>query len=198
MFLKISQYPQIGALRNFAIFTETHLYWSLFLVPATLLNRNFNTGFNIPVNKAKFLRAGFFTEHLWWLFFYGRKIIQLNEYTHQWLKKSFVFQLCFFIGCLSLLFFISFLNVSNRTNWKVLLSKCLTKLTSKNTSFLFQHQNVNKSQIDIFIWITFRYSFMIGLTFLASIFVKIHLGKYRVNLGLQKNLMNNCRKKLFK
>ena len=95
-------------------------------------------------------------------------------------------------------FFLSFLNVSNRTNWKVLLSKCLTKLTSKNTSFLFQHQNVNESQIDIFIWITFRYSFIIGLTFLASIFVKIHLGKYRVNLGLQKNLMNNCRNKLFK
>ena len=59
-----NQLPQVfyekAVLKNFAIFTEKHLCWSLFLIklwtlrPATLLKRDCNTCF--PVNIAKFLR----------------------------------------------------------------------------------------------------------------------------------------------
>ena len=59
-------------LRNFAKSTGKHLCQSLFfnkvasLRPATLLKKRLWHR-RFPVNFAKFLRATFFTEHLWWL-----------------------------------------------------------------------------------------------------------------------------------
>ena len=61
-----------GVLRNFAKFTGKYLCQSLFfnkvadvrletLLKKRLAHRRF------PVNFVKFLRAPFFTEHLWWL-----------------------------------------------------------------------------------------------------------------------------------
>ena len=57
---------RIGVLKNFAIFTEKHLCWSLFLINllATLLKRDSNAGRYFPVNVAQFLRTAFFMEHL--------------------------------------------------------------------------------------------------------------------------------------
>ena len=61
-----------GVLRNFTKFTGKHLYQSLFLNkvaglrPATLLKKRLWHRY-FPVNFAKFLRAPFLTEHLWWL-----------------------------------------------------------------------------------------------------------------------------------
>ena len=46
---------ELHVLKNFAIFTGTHLCWSLFR------HRYF------PVNIVKFSRAAFFIEQLWWL-----------------------------------------------------------------------------------------------------------------------------------
>ena len=59
-----------GVLRNFAKFTGKHLCQGLFFnkvaPPATVLKKRlWHRCF--PVNFAKFLRASFFTEHLWWL-----------------------------------------------------------------------------------------------------------------------------------
>ena len=61
-----------GVLGNFPKFTGKHLCQSLFLNkvvglrPATLLKKwLWHRCF--PVNFVKFLRTGFFTEHLWWL-----------------------------------------------------------------------------------------------------------------------------------
>ena len=53
---------RIGVLKNFAIFTEKHLCWSLFLINllATLLKRDSNAGRYFPVNVAQFLRTAFF------------------------------------------------------------------------------------------------------------------------------------------
>ena len=51
-----------GALKNFAIFTEKHLCWNLFLIklqdwrPTTLLKRDSNTGVYL-LNISEFLRA---------------------------------------------------------------------------------------------------------------------------------------------
>ena len=50
-----------GVLRNFTILTVKHLYQSLFFNKVACLHRCF------PMNYAKFLRAPFLTEHLWWL-----------------------------------------------------------------------------------------------------------------------------------
>ena len=69
MFLKV------GFLKNFAIFTEKHLYCSLSfnkvagLRPATLLKERLQYRC-FPVNIAKLLRAAFFIEHLRWLRLY--------------------------------------------------------------------------------------------------------------------------------
>ena len=64
-----------GVLRNFAEFTGKHLRQRIFnnkvtdLRPAALLKKIlWHRGF--PVNFAKFLRAPFFIEHLWWLLLY--------------------------------------------------------------------------------------------------------------------------------
>ena len=63
MSYKISQYSQektcvgvSGVLKNFAIFTGKHLFWSL------LLKRDSNRCF--PVKNAKLLKTAFFIEHL--------------------------------------------------------------------------------------------------------------------------------------
>ena len=63
---------KISALKNFAIFTRKHLFWSLFFnkvadlkvcnfIKKRLQHRRF------PVNIARFSRTAFFTEHLRWL-----------------------------------------------------------------------------------------------------------------------------------
>ena len=52
---------KIGVLKNFAIFTEKYLYWSLFLITFRPEGRYF------PGNVPKFLRTAFFIDHLWWL-----------------------------------------------------------------------------------------------------------------------------------
>ena len=60
---------KIGDLKNFTIFTEKHLCWSLFFnkVKAyNFINKRLRHRC-IPVNIAKFLRTAFFIEHLWWL-----------------------------------------------------------------------------------------------------------------------------------
>ena len=63
---------QEGILKNVAKFTGKHLCQSLFfnavagLRPATLLKKGLWRSC-FPVNFAKFLRAPFLTEHLWWL-----------------------------------------------------------------------------------------------------------------------------------
>ena len=63
MFLKI------GVFKNFAKLTRKHLYRSLFLIFfSAILLKNRLRYRCFPVNFAKFLRAAFFTEHLWWLF----------------------------------------------------------------------------------------------------------------------------------
>ena len=65
-----------GLLKNFAKFTGKHLCQSLFLImfqapPETLLKKRlWHRCF--PVNFAKFLKASFLTEHLWWLLLYQR------------------------------------------------------------------------------------------------------------------------------
>ena len=57
-----------GALKNFAIFTGKHLYWSLFLIklqafrPATLLNRGSNTGVSCEI--CEIFKNIYFEEHL--------------------------------------------------------------------------------------------------------------------------------------
>ena len=52
---------KIGAIKNFANFTEKHLCRSLFLIKLLDFNRDCSKGV-----CAKFLRAPFFfTEHLW-------------------------------------------------------------------------------------------------------------------------------------
>ena len=62
MFFKVS------VLGNFAIFTEKHLYWSLFFNNVSGIGTPKETPTQMfSVNIAKFLRAGFFIEHLWWL-----------------------------------------------------------------------------------------------------------------------------------
>ena len=55
---------KIGVLKKIAIFTGKNLYWSLFdkvesSRPATLLNRDSNTGVS-PANIAELLRTAFF------------------------------------------------------------------------------------------------------------------------------------------
>ena len=52
-------------LKIFAIFTEKHLHWNLFL---TLLKTQV-----FPVNTVKFLRTAFVIEDLWWLLLGLRK-----------------------------------------------------------------------------------------------------------------------------
>ena len=62
---------KIGALKNLTNFEGKRLRWILFLIkiqafrPAAILKRDSNRLF--PVKFAKFLRARFFIEHLWWL-----------------------------------------------------------------------------------------------------------------------------------
>ena len=62
---------KISVLKNFTIFTERHLCWSLFLIklqawkPTTLSKRLQHRCF--PVNIAKLLRTAFFIEQLRWL-----------------------------------------------------------------------------------------------------------------------------------
>ena len=72
-----------GVLRNFPKFTGKHLCQSLFLRPATLLKKKlYDRCF--PVNFAKFLRAPFLPEHLWWLL--------INKVIHKLTKiKLFLF-----------------------------------------------------------------------------------------------------------
>ena len=59
---------KIDVLKNFASFTENHLYWSLFFKkfagPATLLKTDSST---IIFQLNCFLRTSYFTEHLRWL-----------------------------------------------------------------------------------------------------------------------------------
>ena len=49
---------KVIVLKNFAIFTEKHLCWSLFLITDLRC---------FPVKVANFLKAAFFIEHLRWL-----------------------------------------------------------------------------------------------------------------------------------
>ena len=62
---------ETGSLKKFAIFTEKHLSWGLFLItlwafrPATFLKETPTQVF--PVDIAKFLRTACFIEHLRWL-----------------------------------------------------------------------------------------------------------------------------------
>ena len=51
---------KIGALTNFAIFKGKRFCWSLFLIKLQAFRC-------FPVNIEKFLKAAYFTEHLWWL-----------------------------------------------------------------------------------------------------------------------------------
>ena len=63
---------KIGILKKFAIITEKHLCWSLFLIklqtwrPAALLNRDSSTGISMWILQ-KFLRTALFIKHLRWL-----------------------------------------------------------------------------------------------------------------------------------
>ena len=67
-----------GVLRNFAKFTGKHLCQSL--RSATLLKKRlWHRCF--PVNFVKFIRASFFTEHLWWLLLQFWENLRINNYS---------------------------------------------------------------------------------------------------------------------
>ena len=79
---------KIGALKNFAIFTGEHLYWSLLLIKLQRLQHRC-----YPVNIAQFSKTAFFIEHLQWLLlqrpfgvFRGYKIATLSR---NWLISRF-------------------------------------------------------------------------------------------------------------
>ena len=67
----IADVLQKSVLKNFAIFTEERLCWSLFLIKLRPKAYNFIKKKLqqrcFPVNIAKFWRKAFFIEHLWWL-----------------------------------------------------------------------------------------------------------------------------------
>ena len=68
----VKKFLKIGALKNFALFTEKHLRWSLFFNKFASLNacNFFKKRLQhrcFAVNIAKFLRTASFIEHLRWL-----------------------------------------------------------------------------------------------------------------------------------
>ena len=71
---------KIGVCKNFAIFTEIHLRWSLFLIQRLQL-------VCFSVNTAKFLRTVFSIKHLRRLHF---KVVLVTPLNYFWLQKSLV------------------------------------------------------------------------------------------------------------
>ena len=82
--------------------------------PATLLERD---SLYFPVNTAKFLRAGFFIEHIWWLllnFFQNllkitvKKIISQQNFSQKFLRNHFLVLAAMFLKMTHLQVFHSF------------------------------------------------------------------------------------------
>ena len=65
-------------LRNFAKFTEKHLYQSLFFNKVSFLKKRLQYRC-FPVNFVKFLRKSFLIEYLWWLFLFIDGAIPLHN-----------------------------------------------------------------------------------------------------------------------
>ena len=137
-------YFRIGALKDFVMFTEKHLCWSLFLInmhawrPATLLKRDskiFSRFF--PVRFEKFLRAPIFTEHIRWLLLEISHELSLYCIWEQWmvlfratywLPSVYFILLCVFRFFLFLFFFLIFLWIPLLFSFEVsLLSILKTK-----------------------------------------------------------------------
>ena len=87
---------RIGVLKKFAMFTEKHLCWSLFLIKL----QDFRC---FPVNIAKLLRAAFFIEHLQYIFKKTLLNICYNNRCHS-LYHSFSLVLLVVVICCALVF----------------------------------------------------------------------------------------------
>ena len=106
---------KIGVFKIFASFTGKHLYWSLFLIKF-IKNRLQHRCFNVKF--AKFLRAYFSLEHLWWLVLYSVIALPLWAMTALFLKleDSMVLQHIHFSTAISFLFVECLLPINEKFN----------------------------------------------------------------------------------
>ena len=101
-------YFRIGALKDFAMFTEKHLCWSLYLItvqawmPVTLLRRD-------SVKFAKFLRTPIFTEHIQWLLLEKSHELSLYCIWEQWMVYFVVIKYTIYLILLRVFRFFLFL-----------------------------------------------------------------------------------------